>query len=155
GQDGRDEEEQLVDETGGEKSRGEGRSALQQQRLDALRRERAQLLVERTGAQLELRPFPERTATEGESPRLPGGTDIARVESRCVGPHCPHSDRDRVRSRAELVHPTPRLVARHPAPAGNGDAPVEGDRGLVGDERTAERLPDAPRLVLATRGEVV
>jgi hypothetical protein len=41
GQDGRDEDEQLVDETRGEKCRGERRPALQQQRLDALRRERA------------------------------------------------------------------------------------------------------------------
>ena len=53
-QDGRDEEEQLVDEACREKRRGQRRAALEQQRLDALRRQRAQLLVERARAQLEL-----------------------------------------------------------------------------------------------------
>ena len=80
----------------------------------------------------------------------------SRASSRGrVGPHRPHPDRDRVGSGAQLVHPPPRLLARHPAPAGNGDAAVERDRRLVGDERPAERLPDAPRLVLPARGEVV
>ena len=49
----------------------------------------------------------------------------------------------------------PRLLARHPAAAGHGDAAVERDRRLVRDERPAEGLPDAPRLVLPARGEVV
>ena len=53
------------------------------------------------------------------------------------------------------MYPAPRVLARHPAPAGDGDAAVEGDGRLVGDERAPEGLPDAPRLVLPARGEIV
>src|SRR4051794_19362126 len=88
-QDGRDEEEQLVDDTGGEKRRGERRPALQQQRPDALRRERAQLLVEWAGAQLEFGPLRQRAAPEGESPRLAGGRDVPCVERGAAAPHGP------------------------------------------------------------------
>src|SRR5204862_1452411 len=81
--------------------------------------------------------------------------DIARVEPRLVAPHRSHSDRHRVRRGPQLVHTPPRLLARDPAAAGHGDAAVERDRRLVRHERTGERLPDAPRLVLAPRGEIV
>ena len=53
------------------------------------------------------------------------------------------------------MDPAPRLFARHPRATGNRDAPVERDRSLVGDERAATGLPDAPRLVLPAGGEVV
>src|SRR3954469_5478277 len=72
-----------------------------------------------------------------------------------AAPQGPHADRDGVRSRAQPVHSAARVLPRHPAAAGNGDAPVEGDRRLVGDEGAVKGLPDAPRLVLAARGEVV
>ena len=83
------------------------------------------------------------------------GLDVARVEPRRVGAHRPHPDRDGVRGGPQLVHPPARLLARHPAAARDGDAAVERDRGLVRDERTPERLPHAPRLVLPARGEIV
>ena len=83
------------------------------------------------------------------------GFDVARVEPRRVGAHRAHPDRDGVGGGAQLVHAPPRLLARHPAAARHGDATVERDRRLVGDERPAERLPHAPGLVLASRGEIV
>ena len=52
-QDGRDEEEQLVDQACGEERRRQRRAALEQQRLDALGGERTQLLFERTAARVE------------------------------------------------------------------------------------------------------
>ena len=81
--------------------------------------------------------------------------DLARVEPRSVGVHRPHPDGDGVGGGAELVDEPPRLLARHPARAGHGDAAVERDRGLVGDERAAERDPRAPGLVLLPRLEAV
>src|SRR5215470_10005353 len=53
------------------------------------------------------------------------------------------------------MHPSSRLLARDPAAARDGDALVERHRHLVCDEGTAEGLPDAPRLVLPARGEVI
>ena len=155
GEDGRDEEEQLVDEAGCEERRGERRAALEQERLDALRGERTQLLLERAGAQLELRPVRQRAAAEGEPPWLPRRFDVARVEPRRVGAHRPHPDRDGVRGGAQLVDAPPRVLARHAAAAGDGDTAVDGDGRLVGDERAAKGLPDPPRLVLPARREIV
>ena len=88
---------------------------------------------------------------EREPARLSRRADVAGVEARIVRTHCSHPDRDRVHRGAELVHEPARLVARHPAPAGDGDAPIEGDRNLVRHVRTAERDPRAPRLVLPAR----
>ena len=51
-----DEEHQLVDEAGGEERGRDRRAALEQERLHALGRERAQLVLERAAAQLELQP---------------------------------------------------------------------------------------------------
>ena len=68
--DGRDEEEQLVDEACGEERGRERRAALEQQRLDAFGGERAQLLLERPAAQLELRALRQRAAPEREPARL-------------------------------------------------------------------------------------
>ena len=53
------------------------------------------------------------------------------------------------------MHEPARLLARDPALARDGDAAVERDRRLVGDERAPERRPGAPRLVLAARLEAV
>jgi hypothetical protein len=53
------------------------------------------------------------------------------------------------------VHPTARLLARHPGATGNGDAPVERHRRLVRHERTVQGLPHAPRLVLPARSKIV
>src|SRR5580765_3335874 len=83
----RDEQEQLVDEACREERGGEGRPALEQERLDAFGRERAQLLFERPAAQLELGALRQRPAPEGEPPGLPVGSDVTRVEARRVSPH--------------------------------------------------------------------
>src|SRR6476659_7917360 len=61
----RDEQQQLVDEAGLEKRRGEGRAAFEQERLDAVRGERLELLLERAAAQLELGSLRQRAAAEG------------------------------------------------------------------------------------------
>ena len=151
----RDEEQQLVDQPRVEERARERRAALEQQRLDAVGGERAQLLLERTGAQLELRALRERPAPEREPARLPRRLDVARVEPRVLEPHRAHPDGDGVGRGAQLVHEPARLLARDPALAGDGDAAVERDRRLVGDERAPERRPRAPRLVLATRLEAV
>ena len=94
-------------------------------------------------------------STERNPPRLSRRVDAARVEARIVGAHGSHPDRDGVDGGTQLVHEPAGLLARHPAPPGNGDAPVERDRDLVRDERTAERGPRAPRLVLPPRGGAV
>src|SRR3954471_14027046 len=146
-EDGRDEQEQLVDEAGLEERGRESRAAFEQERLDALHRERAQLLLEQAAAQLELGSLRQRPPPEGEPPRLTRGTGVAGVEPRRVGPHRPHPDRDCVRSGSQLVYPAPRLLARYPPATGNGDPLVERDRSLVGDEWPVEGLPDAPGLV--------
>src|SRR5205823_908284 len=76
---GRDEEQQLVDEAGLEERSGEGRAAFEQQRLDAVRGERLELLLERPAAQLQLGSLRQRAAAEGEPARLLRGIDVARV----------------------------------------------------------------------------
>ena len=151
----RDEEEQLVDEAGLEERARERRAALEQQRLDALGGERAQLVLERARAELELGALRQRAAAEREPARLARRVDVARVEARVLEPHRAHPDRDGVGGGAQLVHEPARLLARDPALAGHGDAAVERDRRLVGDERAAERDPRAPGLVLAPRLEAV
>ena len=151
----RDEEEQLVDEARLQERPGERRAALEQQRLDALGGERAQLVLERAGAQLELGAVRQRAAAEGQPPRLARRVDVARVESRVLEAHRSHPDRDRVGGGAQLVHATARCLTGDPALARHGDAAVERHRRLVGDERPAERDPRAPRLVLAPRLEAV
>ena len=92
---------------------------------------------------------------EREAARLGLGADVPRVETRRVGPHGSHPDRDRVGGCAQLVHAAPRLLARDPAATGNRDPSVERRRGFVGDEGPAEGLPDAPGLVLPARVEIV
>src|SRR5579862_1214694 len=47
------------------------------------------------------------------------------------------------------------MLTGDPATTGHRDAPVERDRRLVRHERTAERLPRAPCLVLAPRREII
>jgi len=108
---GRDEEQQLVDETGLEERRRQRRAAFEQERLDALRGERAQLLPERAAAQLELRFFGQRAAPERESPGLRRGVDVAGVEAGRVRPHRPHPDCNGVGGSPQLVHAVhPRIA---------------------------------------------
>ena len=111
----RDEEQQLVDEPGLEKRACERRAALEQQRLDALGGERAQLVLERAGAQLELGALGERPAAEREPARLPRRVDVARVEPGVLEPHRAHPDGDCVGRGAQLVHEPAGLLARDPA----------------------------------------
>ena len=118
----RDEQEQLVDESRLQERSGQRRASLEQQRLDALRGERAQLLLERAGAQLELGALRQRPTPEGQPPGLPLRIDVARVESRILEPHRPHPDRHRVGGRAQLVHEAARCLPRDPALARHGDA---------------------------------
>src|SRR4029077_7165851 len=146
---------QLVDEAGREERRRERRAALEQERLDAFRCECTQLVLEWTAPQLALGAFRKWAAAEREPPGLTSGADVAGVEARRVGTHGAHPHRHGVRAGAQLVHPAPRLFARHPAATRHDDPVVERHRDLVGDEGAAERLPDAPRLVLLARGEVV
>src|SRR4051794_3527456 len=149
--DRRDEEEHLVDEVFGEERRRQGRAAFEQKRLDAIRGERTQLVLERPGAQLELRSFRERAAAEREPAGLAHGVDLARVEARLRGAPRAHADGGGIRRSAQLMHQAPRRLAGDPPAAGDCDAPVERDGDLVGDVRAAERLPRAPGLVLAAR----
>ena len=151
----RDEEEQLVDEACFQERPGKRRASLEQQRLDALGGERAQLVLERAGAQLELGAVRQRAAAEGQPPRLALRVDVARVESRILEAHRSHADGDCVGRGAQLVDATARCLPRDPALARHGDPPVERHRRLVGDERPAERDPRSPRLVLAPRLEAV
>ena len=53
------------------------------------------------------------------------------------------------------MHEPAGVLTRDPARAGNGDAAVQRDRGLVGDERAPLRDPGAPGLVLASRLDAV
>src|SRR4051812_39245504 len=75
----RDEDEQLVDEPGAEERGGERRSALEQERLDALAAEPSQLVLERAGHELELRgggeggPAQPQPARPGRGPPPPPG----------------------------------------------------------------------------------
>ena len=148
-----DEEEQLVDEAGAEERRRERRSALEQERLDAGGREGGQLVLDcRSPARGPI--LRERPATEREPARLSRGADLLRVEARVLQPHRAHADGDRVGGGAQFVHEPPGRLARDPAPAGYGDAPVQRDR-LVRDEGPPEREPGAPGLVLAARLEAV
>src|SRR5579864_493747 len=98
--DRRDEDEQFVDEPRPKERGRECRPALEQKRLHALVRERAQLLAERAASHLELR----RTVTEREPPRLTNCVDITRIKPWIVGPHRAHADRDRLRRRAQQVN---------------------------------------------------
>ena len=112
----RDEDQHLVDEVGLEERRGERRPTLEQQRLDALVRERAQLLGERPGPELEVEPVRERPSREDEPPRLAlRRLDVACVEPRPVGARRAAADGDRVDLRAQLVHASAALLAGHPA----------------------------------------
>src|SRR5262245_34010289 len=61
----RDIDEELVDEAFLQESRGEDRSALEHERLDAFCGELTELLGERTAAKLELRALGERSPAEG------------------------------------------------------------------------------------------
>src|SRR5918996_1912966 len=61
-----DEDEELVDEILLEERRGERGAAFEQERLDAVRRERFELLAQRARAKLELGPLGKRTAAEGD-----------------------------------------------------------------------------------------
>ena len=72
-----DEHEQLVDEIGREERGRERRPAFEQQRADALVAERAQLVLERPAAQLELRALGQRATAEREPARLRDGADLA------------------------------------------------------------------------------
>src|SRR4051812_29033743 len=143
---GRDEDDQLVHEARLEERGREGRAALEQQRLDALHGQRAQLVLERARPKLEGRARGERPAAEREAARLARRVDPARVEAGGGGAYRAPADRDRGRARAELVHEPPALLAGDPAPVRDGDAAVEGRRGLVGDEGAAEPRPGQPAL---------
>src|SRR5688500_16887838 len=60
GQLGRHEEADLVDEVGPKERGGQRRPTLEQERLNTLRRKRAQLLLEIARTKLELRPLRQR-----------------------------------------------------------------------------------------------
>ena len=80
--------------------------------------ERAQLVGERPGSQLEVEPVRERPAREDEPPRLAARRlDVARVEARQVGARGAAADRDRVDRGAQLVHEPPALLAASPSAA--------------------------------------
>src|SRR5690242_14963680 len=66
----RDEQEQLVDEVVAEERGRDRRAAFEQDRLDALVGQRAQLLVERARPELERRAVRQRPAPEREPARL-------------------------------------------------------------------------------------
>ena len=142
----RDEHEQLLDQVALEERRRECRPALEQQRLDALRTERAQLLLGRARAQLQARPGRQRAQPEREPTRLTHDRDVPRVELRVVGAHRAHPDRDRIGLRTQLMHEATCRLARHPPLAGNRHAPVERRGHLVGHERPVVDGPPAPRL---------
>ena len=123
----RDEEQQLVDEVGLEERGRERRAALEQQRLDALVGERAQLVLERAAAQLELRPG-------GSGPRPNASrrgwraASTSRASSRGASARTvPIPTATASTLRAQLVHAPPRLLAGDPAAAGHRDAAVERD----------------------------
>ena len=144
-QDRRDEDEQLVDEAGAEEGSRERRATFQEERLHALVGERAQLVLERARAKLELGTFGQRAAAEGEPPRLPHDRDVPRIEPRVLEPHRPHADGDGVRAGAQLVDEAARLLARDPALAWHRDPSVQGHGDLVGHERTAAPPPTCAR----------
>ena len=116
-----------------------------------LRRRARQLVLERARAKLELRAFRQRPAAEREPPWLLRGAHVTRGQRRVVGAHRPHPDGDRIRGRAQLVHPSTALLAGDPARARDGHPPVERHCDLVGDERPPLGDPDAPGLVLQPR----
>ena len=127
----RHEQHQLVDEVGLEERGGERWPALEQQRLDALGRERAQLVFERA------RFGSSRSSPSGSGPRektsrrgWPRGVSTSRASSRGpVGARCAAADRNRVdlrraaRARAG-GSPRPSPSAR----PGTADATVERHR---------------------------
>src|SRR5439155_5987049 len=103
----------------------------------------------RAAVELEVETLGQRALREHEPPRLAaGGLDLAGVEPRPVGPGRAAADGDRVRLRAQLMHEPAALLARDPSPPRHGDAAVEGDRGLVDDERPPFHDPRPPGLVL-------
>ena len=108
----RDEDEQLVDEACLEERCSERRTALEEQRLDAVGRELLELLAERSRAELELGALGQRAAPERDPARLPHDGNVARVETWVVPAHRAHPDGDRVRLRAEHVDEPARLLAR-------------------------------------------
>src|SRR5918996_5120211 len=118
GEDRRDEEEQLVDEAGADECGRERGAAFQEEPLHSIAGQRAELRLERAGAQLELGALRERTLSEGEAARLPARVHSARVEARGVRTHRPHADGHGVRSGSELVYPSAALLAGHPARSG-------------------------------------
>ena len=106
----------LSTRSGFEERGRERRASLEQERLDALGRERPQLVLERAGAQLELEPAGQRPPREDEPPRLAARRrHVARVEPRPVGSRRPTADRDRVDLRPQLVHEAAALLARSPS----------------------------------------
>ncbi len=146
-----DEEHDLVHETVRDERGRKRRAPFEEERLHALPRKPFQLLPERAAEELELGALRQRPAAECESPRLSLGADVACGQVGLVGTHRAHSHRDRVHLRAQLVHTPPALLAGHPARSGHRDAAVERDRGLVDDERTSFRHPDAEALILRPR----
>ena len=116
---------------------------------------RAQLVLQRPGEQLQLGVFGQWAAAEGDPARLTRCVDVARVEPRIVRTNGAHAHGHRIGGGAELVHATTALLACHPAGAGHGHAPVEGDGELERHERPPRRDPGAPGLVLRPRLEGV
>ena len=116
-----------VDKPGLEERARKRRPAFEQERLDALGGERAQLVLERARAQLELGDPPGSGPRPNASRRgWPRGTATSRASRRRgIRPHRAHPDRDRVRRRAQLVDEPAALLARDPAAPGNDDPAVE------------------------------
>src|SRR5919108_49336 len=145
-----DEHEQLVDHALAEEGGGEPWTALEEERLDAFRGERGQLVREGAGAELEVRVFRERAAAEGEPARLASGVHVAGVEARCIGMHRSHPDCDGVGGGAELVDSPSAFRLGDPALARDRQPAVECHGRLVRHERSFLRDPGAPGLVLRT-----
>ena len=92
-----------------------GRAALEEERLDAFRGERRELLDERPGAELELRAFRQGALAERESARLALGADLLAAVGRILGADSAHAHRDSVGPGPQLVHVATALLARDPA----------------------------------------
>ena len=152
---GRDEEEQLVDEILREERAGEGRPALEQKRLDALRGERPQLVGERPVRSSSSEPAgsgprPNASRRGCRAASTPRASSLGLSARTVPIPTATASERARSScTRRRLSSPETQRVPGH------GDAPVERHGDLPGHERPAERDPRAPGLVLRTGRERV
>jgi len=78
----RDEDQQPVDAPVGEERCADRRPSLEEERLDAFRGERDELVVDRAGSELELGSFRERPTAEREPTRRGRGAPTPRASRR-------------------------------------------------------------------------